>query len=74
MQAVVSPFAGRLSDRLDPGIIASAGMGLTTLGLFILVFLNETTPLLYFIAALIHARHGFRVVLFTEYECDHEFG
>jgi MFS family permease len=59
MQAVVSPFAGRLSDRIDPGIIASAGMGLTTFGLFILIFLNETTPLWYFITALIVLGLGF---------------
>ncbi|MCM2268092.1 MAG: MFS transporter [Elusimicrobiales bacterium] len=28
-----SPWAGRLSDRIDPGVIASAGMGLTAAGL-----------------------------------------
>jgi len=27
-QALVTPFAGRLSDRLDPGVLASAGMAL----------------------------------------------
>lgn len=59
MQAVVSPFAGRLSDRIDPGIIASAGMGLTTAGLFFLVFLKETTPLWYFITALVIIGLGF---------------
>ena len=58
-QAIVSPFAGRFSDRADPGIIASVGMGLSTAGLFVLVFLNETTPVWYFITALIILGLGF---------------
>jgi EmrB/QacA subfamily drug resistance transporter len=43
--ALVSPFAGRLSDRTTPGKIASLGMGLTAIGLFALVFITATTPL-----------------------------
>jgi MFS family permease len=58
-QAIVSPFAGRFSDRADPGIIASAGMGLTAAGLFVLVFLNEATPVWYFITALLILGFGF---------------
>jgi len=58
-QAIVSPFAGRFSDRTDPGIIASAGMGLTTVGLFVLIFLNEATPVWYFITALFILGFGF---------------
>ena len=58
-QAIVSPFAGRFSDRADPGIIASVGMGLSTAGLFVLVFLNETTPVWYVITALIILGLGF---------------
>jgi MFS family permease len=33
VQALLSPLAGRLSDRLEPGRIASVGMGITVLGL-----------------------------------------
>lgn len=33
IQALVSPMAGKLSDRYDAGVVASAGMALTTLGL-----------------------------------------
>jgi EmrB/QacA subfamily drug resistance transporter len=43
--AVVSPFAGRLSDHASPGRIASFGMGLTALGMIALVFVGESTPL-----------------------------
>ncbi len=59
MQAVVSPFAGRLSDRIDPGIIASAGMGLTALGLLMLAFLGQDTPLWYIVSALLVLGFGF---------------
>lgn len=41
---LLSPLAGRLSDRKNPGIIASTGMGLTALGLILLCFINEATP------------------------------
>lgn len=45
MAAVISPLAGRLSDRIEPRTIASAGMALTTTGVVIFIFLNEKTPL-----------------------------
>jgi EmrB/QacA subfamily drug resistance transporter len=41
MQAIFSPFAGRLSDRLEPRIVASAGMLLTVAGLAVLTFLRQ---------------------------------
>jgi EmrB/QacA subfamily drug resistance transporter len=53
VQAVFSPFTGRLSDRIQPRIVASTGMFLTAVGIFFLVFLNETTPLPSIIASLI---------------------
>ena len=51
--AFVSPVAGRLSDRIDPQIVASTGMGLTALGLFMLSFLMESTPLWYMLLCLV---------------------
>jgi EmrB/QacA subfamily drug resistance transporter len=41
---LLSPIAGRLSDKKNPGGIASIGMGLTASGLILLCFINETTP------------------------------
>ncbi len=38
VMAVVSPLAGRLSDRIEPRILATAGMAVTTAGLFFLSF------------------------------------
>ncbi len=45
LMAVLSPFAGTLSDRVEPRIVSSLGMALTTIGLFIFCFLTATTPL-----------------------------
>jgi MFS family permease len=44
-QALLSPSAGKLSDRIEPGIIASLGMALTALGLFMLSMLELHTSL-----------------------------
>jgi len=59
MQAVFSPFAGRLSDKIEPRIVASLGMGCSVLGLFLLVFLGEETTVGYLIACLIFLGSGF---------------
>jgi len=59
MQAIFSPLAGRLSDRIEPRLIASAGMALTTIGLVIFIFLNETTPLGLIIGNLLLMGLGF---------------
>jgi EmrB/QacA subfamily drug resistance transporter len=45
VQAVVSPLAGRLSDRSEPRTVASLGMAITLVGLVLLLFLDEQTPL-----------------------------
>jgi len=59
MQAIFSPLAGRLSDRIEPRLIASAGMALTTIGLVIFIFLNEQTPLELIIGNLLLIGFGF---------------
>jgi EmrB/QacA subfamily drug resistance transporter len=61
MQAVISPFSGKLSDRIDPGVIASIGMGLSALGLFFLVFIDSATSLWYILGALVLIGAGFGV-------------
>jgi EmrB/QacA subfamily drug resistance transporter len=59
IMAMVSPLAGRLSDRIEPRIVASAGMTFTALGLFLLIFLTETTPIWHLIITLIILGIGF---------------
>lgn len=51
--AALSPFAGRLSDRVMPGTIASFGMGLTAVALVALVFVRDTTSLMVIAGILI---------------------
>ena len=53
VMALLSPFAGRLADRIDPGKIASAGMALSALSLFLFSFITSTTSLLIMVAGLI---------------------
>jgi EmrB/QacA subfamily drug resistance transporter len=59
IQAIFSPLAGRLSDRIEPRIVASAGMGLTVIGLIFFIFLNQTTSLWFIIVGLIILGFGF---------------
>ncbi|MHB8918633.1 MAG: MFS transporter, partial [Desulfocucumaceae bacterium] len=44
IMALLSPFAGKLSDRVEPRVVSSWGMTLTTLGLLIFCFINSGTP------------------------------
>jgi EmrB/QacA subfamily drug resistance transporter len=52
VQMIVSPYAGHLSDRIEPRILATAGMAITTAGLGILMLMSPTTPLVVIIAGL----------------------
>jgi EmrB/QacA subfamily drug resistance transporter len=52
VQMVFSPVAGRLSDRIEPRIVATAGMALTTIGLAFFIFLTPTTPVWVIVASL----------------------
>jgi EmrB/QacA subfamily drug resistance transporter len=58
-QMFVSPFAGRLSDRVNPQVLATLGMGCSTVGIFLMTFLGTTTPLWYIMAALLIIGLGF---------------
>ncbi|MFQ6050494.1 MAG: MFS transporter [Candidatus Hydrothermarchaeota archaeon] len=63
VMAVFSPLAGRLSDRIEPRIVASSGMALTTIGLFLFTFLSEKTALEFVVGSLILL--GFGLALFS---------
>jgi EmrB/QacA subfamily drug resistance transporter len=45
MMAVFSPLAGRLSDRIEPRVVASLGMAITAGALVLLAFVTGTTTL-----------------------------
>ncbi|MCU0630379.1 MAG: MFS transporter [Methanoregulaceae archaeon] len=53
VQMVVSPVAGHLSDRVEPRVLATAGMACSTAGLGILAFLSDSTTLIVIIAGQI---------------------
>jgi len=59
MMAVFSPLAGRLSDKIEPRIVASIGMTLTVIGLLFFVFLSATTTLTFIIFSLVLLGFGF---------------
>jgi EmrB/QacA subfamily drug resistance transporter len=59
LMVIVTPIAGRLSDKYDPRIIATIGMSIVTLGIFGFVFLSTTTSLEYIIISLIILGLGF---------------
>jgi len=59
MMALFSPLAGTLSDRVEPRIVASTGMGLTALGLFGMIFLGQNTPIPWIVVDLLAIGIGF---------------
>ena len=61
-QAVLTPFAGRLSDRIDAGLMASVGMSLLCLALVLLALtLTPATSTLHFIFLLMILGVGFAI-------------
>ncbi|OGP93097.1 MAG: MFS transporter [Deltaproteobacteria bacterium RBG_16_47_11] len=63
VQTCFSPFAGRMSDRIEPRIVASIGMALTAVGLSLFIFLDEETTILFVVVSLILV--GFGLALFS---------
>lgn len=63
IQAIFSPVAGRLSDKIEPRVLASTGMGFTTIGLGLLILLTQDTALGFILASL--AILGFGFALFS---------
>ena len=59
LQAICSPIAGRLSDKVEPRMVASVGMALTILGLFSFVFLSQGTTVGFIILNLALLGLGF---------------
>jgi MFS family permease len=59
MMTLLSPLAGKLSDKRNPGVIASFGMGLTATGLILLCFVNENTHVFSIVLLLLLMGTGF---------------
>lgn len=63
IMAIFSPFAGKLSDKIESKLIASAGMAFTVAGLILLSFLNDGSSLWFILTGLIII--GFGTALFS---------
>ncbi len=61
VQIIVSPPAGRLSDRFNSQMLEVIGMGLVAVSLFVLIFLNESTPLSVILIAMILEGVGYAI-------------
>ena len=59
MMTIVSFFSGKMSDKKDPRILASFGMALISIGLFLFTFLSSGTSSLYIILCLLLLGFGF---------------
>ncbi len=59
VMAFLSPLAGRLSDRIEPRLISSAGMTLTAFGLLLFALVGTDTSEYYIIATLMVLGLGF---------------
>ncbi|HKJ64348.1 MAG TPA: MFS transporter [Desulfopila sp.] len=59
MMALLSPLAGRLSDRIEPRFIASSGMLITVVGVSLFILLQSQTPTFLIIANLMLLGTGF---------------
>jgi len=58
-QAIFAPLAGKLSDRIEPRIIATVGMTISAIGLFSLTFLSVDTMLVFIVGSLLFLGIGF---------------
>jgi EmrB/QacA subfamily drug resistance transporter len=59
MMTILSPIAGRLSDRVEPRILATSGMLLSAVGLLLFIFLDEQTSIYFIIPVLTLLGIGF---------------
>jgi MFS family permease len=59
VMAAFSPLAGRLSDRIEPRVVASIGMALVSLGLVSFAFVNHETSMISLVAGLMILGLGF---------------
>jgi len=59
VMTVFSPLAGKLSDRIEPRVVASIGMGITSAGLFMFVLLGRSSSLFFIVSTLLCLGFGF---------------
>jgi MFS family permease len=63
LMAIFTPISGRISDRIEPRLVASVGLAINCVALFLLIFVGSGTSLWYIILAL--AVYGVGIGLFS---------
>ena len=53
LMAVFSPITGKLSDKIDAGKVASIGMAIISLGLFVITFIGKDSSIWFIIPVLV---------------------
>ena len=61
MMTILSPFAGKLSDRIEPRKLATAGMLISAIGLFLLALIGQETSVYLIVIVLILMGIGFGI-------------
>lgn len=59
IQAVFSPYAGKLSDKVQPRTLASLGMAITAVGLVLMAIIGSTTSMVYIVICMMLLGFGF---------------
>ena len=59
MMALFSPFAGRLSDTIEPRVVASIGMGIICVGLALFAMVGSETSIILIVMYLLLLGFGF---------------
>jgi MFS family permease len=52
LMAVFTPISGRISDKIEPRLVASVGMSFNCVALLLLTFVNAATPVWFIMVAL----------------------
>jgi len=61
VMALLSPLAGRISDTVQPRVVASCGMAITCVGLILFSFLDQNTSVGYIVASLCLLGSGYGI-------------
>lgn len=59
MMTIISPIAGKLSDKIEPFIVSSLGMAVATVGIASLIFISSDTSILFLVLMLMLLGLGF---------------
>jgi len=61
LMAIIAPFSGKLSDKIEPQKLSALGMGFVAIALFMLIFLNEETPFYIIVISMVLQGIGYGI-------------